>query len=85
MNLINVIQDIGPLTSRKRSREGHCDDSLIVTMPIDQYVSKHILVSAGSSTNILFKETFKQMDMTWSKVIPYAASLVGFTGKTIKF
>lgn len=64
---------------------GHGGDSLVVTMTIDQCVVKCILVYTGSSVNILFKDTFTQMDISWEKLLPYAAPLVGFIGKAVKF
>lgn len=54
-------------------------------MTIDQCVVKRILVDTSSSVNVIFKDTFKQMDIPWDKVIPYATPLVGFTGQTVKY
>lgn len=83
MKVINVIQDVLPTTSRKRSREGPFDDPLVVTMSIDHCMVKHILIDTGSSANIHFKNTFLQMEVSWSQVMPYIIPLVGFTGRTI--
>lgn len=82
--VIDIIQDASLLASRKQSREVHCDDPLILTMTIDQCLVKRILVHTGSSVNVLFKETFRQMDIPWDKVSPYVTPLVRFTSITIK-
>lgn len=84
MKVINVIQDVGLLASRKRLREAHGDDPLVDTITIDQCVVKRILVDSGSSVNVLFKDSFNQMDIPRSKVLPYAVLLVGVTGQTVK-
>lgn len=52
-------------------------------MPIDHCIVKRILIDTASSANILFKCTFLQMDISWSRVKPYILPLVGFTGQTI--
>lgn len=57
MKVINVIQDVGLLTSPKQLREVHCADLLVVTMTINQCLVKRILVDTDSSVNVLFKET----------------------------
>lgn len=53
-------------------------------MPIDEYMVKRIFVDNGSSGNILLKDTFLQMDISWTHVTPYVAPLVGFIGKKIQ-
>lgn len=53
-------------------------------MTIDQCLVTRILVDINSSVNVLFKDTFKQMDISWSKVLPYEAPLVGFTRQIMK-
>lgn len=39
LKVINVIQDVSPIASRKWLREGHMDP-LVITMPIDQCMIK---------------------------------------------
>lgn len=55
--------------------EDHGDDALVVTMTIDY---------TGSSVNVIFKDTFKEMTIPWDRVIPYVAPLIDFAGQTIK-
>lgn len=80
MKVIKVIQDIVPTISQKHEREGLLDDPLVVTMPVAHCIVKHILIDTSSSANILFKSTFLQMEIPWSRVMPYVVPLVGFTG-----
>lgn len=80
MKVINVIQDVGLPVSRKRSRDFNSDEPLVVTMPINNCVIKRILIDNESSTNISFKNTFHQMDISWDQMIPYSTPLVGFAG-----
>lgn len=53
-------------------------------MTVDQCLVKMILVDTRSSVNVLFLNTFVQMDIPWSRILSYEAPIVGFTGKTIK-
>lgn len=59
------------------------DDPLVVTMTIDQCVVKRILVDTGSSVNVLFKNTFNQVEISWDRVLPYTTPwLIGQTTKS---
>lgn len=73
MKVINAIQDVGLPASRKRARDTHNDYPLIITMTIDQFLVKRILVDTGSLVNVIFKDTFKQIDILWSRVLSYEA------------
>lgn len=64
--------------------EDHHDNLLVITMTIDQCLVKRIRVDIGSSVNVLLKDTFKQMDIPWSRVLPYEAPLVRFTRQVVK-
>ncbi|KAI5661846.1 hypothetical protein M9H77_21169 [Catharanthus roseus] len=81
---MEVEQDVESFASRKRARDGHNNDPLVITMTIDQCLVKRILVDTGSSVNVLFKDTLMRMDIPWSRVMSYKVPIVGFTGKTIK-
>lgn len=83
--MFNVIQDVGPPTSRKRQRDINGDDPLFVTMTIDQCVVKCISVDTGSFVNVFFKNTFNQIGVSCDQVLPYATPLIGFSGQTTKY
>ncbi|KAI5676104.1 hypothetical protein M9H77_07054 [Catharanthus roseus] len=82
--LILKVEDVKLSASRKQATDGHNDDPLVITMTVDQCLVKMILVDTRSSVNVLFLNTFVQMDIPWSRILSYEAPIVGFTGKTIK-
>ncbi|KAK3006537.1 hypothetical protein RJ639_015910 [Escallonia herrerae] len=56
------------------------DDALVISLQIDAYVIKRILVDTGSSANILFEEAFSQMKISRERIHPVSSPLYGFTG-----
>ncbi|KAL5546743.1 hypothetical protein UlMin_006430 [Ulmus minor] len=58
-------------------------DAIVVTLRIAGRKVFRILVDNGSSADILFKSTFKRMNLVGVKVEPTASSLSGFTGDSI--
>ncbi|KAK3020198.1 hypothetical protein RJ639_047142 [Escallonia herrerae] len=56
------------------------DDALIITLQVDAYNVKRILVDTGSSANIIFEEAFSQMGIFKERVKPISSPLYGFTG-----
>ncbi|KAK3010831.1 hypothetical protein RJ639_011515 [Escallonia herrerae] len=56
------------------------DDALVITLRIDTFQVKCILVDTGSSVDIIFKDAFNQMEISGDRVKPIASSLYGFTG-----
>ncbi|KAK3009589.1 hypothetical protein RJ639_014725 [Escallonia herrerae] len=55
------------------------DDALVISLQIDAYVIKCILVDTGSSADILFEEAFSQMKISRDR-IRSVSSPCGFTG-----
>ncbi|KAK3009335.1 hypothetical protein RJ639_014476 [Escallonia herrerae] len=56
------------------------DDALVISLQIDAYVIKRILVDTGSSADILFEEAFSQMKISRERIRPVSSPLYGFTG-----
>ncbi|KAK3026287.1 hypothetical protein RJ639_041236 [Escallonia herrerae] len=56
------------------------DDALVISLQIDAYVIKRILVDTGSSADILFEEAFFQMQISRDRIRSVSSPLYGFTG-----
>ncbi|KAK3007939.1 hypothetical protein RJ639_015022 [Escallonia herrerae] len=56
------------------------DDALVISLQIDVYVIKRILVDTGSSADILFEEAFSQMQISRERIRTVSSPLYGFTG-----
>ncbi|KAL2524608.1 Ribonuclease H [Abeliophyllum distichum] len=55
-------------------------DVLIITMPVSEINIHRTLVDDGSSVNVLYLRTFRQMEIEVRHVRPFAKPLQGFTG-----
>ncbi|KAK3019689.1 hypothetical protein RJ639_004164 [Escallonia herrerae] len=56
------------------------DDALFITLRIDTFQIKRILVDTGSSVDIIFKDVFNQMGISDDREKPISSSLYSFTG-----
>ncbi|KAK3022885.1 hypothetical protein RJ639_045975 [Escallonia herrerae] len=56
------------------------DDALVISLQIDAFVIKHIMVDIGSSADILFKEAFSQMQISREQIRSASMPLYSFTG-----
>ncbi|KAK3002009.1 hypothetical protein RJ639_022183 [Escallonia herrerae] len=55
------------------------DDDLVISLQIDAYVIKRILVDTGSTADILFEEAFSQIKISRERIRPVSSPLYGFT------
>ncbi|KAL2505536.1 Uncharacterized protein Adt_21157 [Abeliophyllum distichum] len=55
-------------------------DALIITIPVSRVNVHRTLVDDGSSVNVLYLRTFKQMDIDARHVRPFRKPPQGFTG-----
>ncbi|KAK3005556.1 hypothetical protein RJ639_016354 [Escallonia herrerae] len=55
-------------------------DALVITLRIDAFQVKRILVNTGSSPDIIFEDAFNQMGISDDRVKPMSSPLYGFTG-----
>ncbi|GAV72478.1 hypothetical protein CFOL_v3_15966, partial [Cephalotus follicularis] len=59
------------------------DDPVVVTLLVELFTMKRILIDIGSSTDILYKHTFDQLRIPTDQLKPVKTPLVGFTGEII--
>ncbi|GAV59516.1 hypothetical protein CFOL_v3_03047, partial [Cephalotus follicularis] len=59
------------------------DDPVVVTLLVELFTMKRILIDSGSSTDVLYKHAFDQLRIPTDQLKPVKTPLVGFTGETI--
>ncbi|GAV88791.1 LOW QUALITY PROTEIN: hypothetical protein CFOL_v3_32212, partial [Cephalotus follicularis] len=59
------------------------DDPVVVTLLMELFTMKRILIDSGSSADILYKHAFDQLRIPVNQLKPVKTPLVGFTGETI--
>ncbi|GAV72861.1 hypothetical protein CFOL_v3_16349, partial [Cephalotus follicularis] len=59
------------------------DDPVVVTLLVELFTMKRILIDSGSSADILYKHAFDQLRIPVDQLKPVKTPLVGFTGETI--
>ena len=58
------------------------DDALVITLPIANCEVKRILIDNGSSANVLFLSTLKEMELDESNIKHMGIVLTGFSGES---
>ncbi|GAV61362.1 hypothetical protein CFOL_v3_04889, partial [Cephalotus follicularis] len=59
------------------------DDPVVVTLLVELFTMKRILIDNGSSTDILYKHAFDQLRIPVDQLKPVKTPLVGFASETI--
>ena len=59
------------------------DDTLVVSIHVEDYNVHRVLVNNGSSADILYYPAFQQMGIYRAQLIPTNAPLVGFGGTRV--
>ncbi|GAV76496.1 hypothetical protein CFOL_v3_19969, partial [Cephalotus follicularis] len=59
------------------------DDPVVVTLLVELFTMKRILIDSGSSVDILYKHAFDQLRIPADQLKPVKTPLVGFAGETI--
>ncbi|GAV56599.1 hypothetical protein CFOL_v3_00141, partial [Cephalotus follicularis] len=66
--------------------EGVClphDDPVVVTLLVEFFTMKRILIDNGSSADILYKYAFDQLRIPVDQLKPLKTPLVGFAGEMV--
>ncbi|GAV56673.1 hypothetical protein CFOL_v3_00215, partial [Cephalotus follicularis] len=59
------------------------DDPVVVTLMVELFTMKRILIDSGSSTDILYKHAFDQLRIPVDQLKPVKTPLVGFAGEMV--
>ncbi|XP_027927601.1 uncharacterized protein LOC114184491 [Vigna unguiculata] len=59
------------------------DDPMVITVEIENYVVKKVLVDQGSSVDILYWATYQKLQLTDTAVVPYDEPISGFSGEKV--
>ncbi|XP_014515666.1 uncharacterized protein LOC106773495 [Vigna radiata var. radiata] len=59
------------------------DDPMVITAMIAKYQVNKVLVDQGSSANILYWKTFRQMEISEDAIMPFNEQIVGFVGERV--
>ncbi|GAV59354.1 hypothetical protein CFOL_v3_02885, partial [Cephalotus follicularis] len=59
------------------------DDAVVVTLLVELFTIKRILIDSGSSADILYEHAFDQLRIPTYQLKPVKTPLVGFAGETI--
>ncbi|GAV58754.1 hypothetical protein CFOL_v3_02287, partial [Cephalotus follicularis] len=59
------------------------DDPVVVTLLVELFTMKRILIDSGSSVDILYKHAFDQLRIPTDQLKPVKTPLVGFAGEMV--
>ena len=60
------------------------DDAIVITLLIEDYTTRRVLVDNGSSVDILYYPPFQQMRLGRDQLHPVCSPLVGFGGMKVQ-
>jgi len=60
------------------------DDPMVITVEIENFAVKKVLVDQGSSIDILYWETFKKLQIPEQQMLPFVDEIVGFSGERVQ-
>ena len=59
------------------------DDSLVILLMIEGFNTMRVLVDNGSSTDIIYLSTFKQLKVDPKRLCPFESPIVSFSGDKV--
>ena len=60
------------------------DDALVITLQIGGYDVKRVMVDQGGTTEIMYPDLYKGLNLKVEDLTPYRSPLVSFEGKSQK-
>ena len=59
------------------------DDALVITLQIEGYDVKRVMVDQGNATEIMYPDLYKRLNLKAEDLTPYSSTLMSFEGKII--
>ena len=59
------------------------DDALVITLRIEGYDVKRVMVDQGSTAEIMYPNLYKGLNLKTEDLMPYSSPLVSFEGKIV--
>jgi len=59
------------------------DDPMVITVEIENYAVKKVLVNQGSSVDILYWATYQKLQLLDTAMVPYDEPIYGFFGEQV--
>jgi len=59
------------------------DDPMVITVEIENYAIKKVLIDQGSSVDILYWATYQKLQLPNTTMVPYDELIYGFSGEKV--
>ena len=59
------------------------DDPVVITIELENFAVKKVLIDQGSSVDIIYWKTFQQLQIPAEELIPYDEPIYGFSGERV--
>ena len=59
------------------------NDALVITLQIEGYDVKRVMVDQGNATEIMYPDLYKRLNLKAEDLTPYSSTLMSFEGKII--
>ena len=59
------------------------DDALLITLRIEDYDVKRVMVDGGSAAEVMYPDFYKALNLKPEDLVPYSSPLISFDGKLV--
>ena len=59
------------------------DDALLITLRIEDYDVKRVMVDGGSAAEVMYPDFYKTLNLKLEDLVPYSSPLISFDGKLV--